>query len=147
MATITSFKKISQLPEMQQSSIDNNDLFLVSDHIGGKYPFESKKLQVGTYSNYIKAKVKTELTPQISSIVQQAVQDALTEALEEEVARIAEQVLQDELPDALSAALSGESFDSVLKDALDRISDGRKDDIVLVGGGNADEGWPLNGIP
>lgn len=142
MAITKSFK-ISQLPEMQQSSIDNNDLLLVSDHTGGKYPFETKKLQVGTYSSYIKAKVKTELTPQISSIVQQAVQDALTEALEEEVARIAEQVLQDELPDALSAALSGESFDSVLKNALDRISDGRKDETILVNGGSSETGGPV----
>ena len=142
MATTKSFK-ISQLPEMAQSSIDNNDLLLVSDHTGGKYPFESKKLQVGTYSNYIKAKVKNELTPQISSIVGQAVQDALTEALEEEVAKIAEQVLADELPSALSSALSGEGFDSVLRDALDRISDGRQDDTILVNGGGSEQGGPV----
>ena len=143
MATITSFKKISQLPEMQQSSIDNDDLLLVSDHIGGKYPFESKKLKVGIYSNYI----KSQLTQQISAIVKQTVQDALTDALEEEVAQIAEQVLQDELPDALSVALSSDNFYDILKDALDQISDGNKDDIVLVNGGNAEGGGPLSEMP
>ena len=115
MATTKSFK-ISQLPEMQQSSIDNNDLLLVSDHTGGKYPFESKKLQLGTYSNYIKAKVTGELVP------------------------IIQQVIQDILP----TMLSGDEFDACVKQSLDKISDGKLDDIVLVNGGNADGGGPIN---
>lgn len=122
MATTKSFK-ISQLPEMQQSNIDNNDLFLVSDHTGGKYPFESKKLQVGTYSNYIKTKITDELTPYIQSIVEQVVQDVLP------------------------TMLSGDEFDACVRQSLDKISDGKLDDIVLVNGGNADGGGPIDEQP
>lgn len=70
-------------------------------------------------------------------------QDALTEALEEEVARIAEQVLADELPSALSSALSGDAFDTILKNSLDRISDGKQDETILVNGGGSESGGPV----
>lgn len=145
MAIVKSFK-ISQLPEMKQSNIDNNDLLLVSDHTGGKYPFESKKLQVGTYSNYLQAKIQQAIQPQISAIVNEFVEEAITQAISQQVSAIAQQVLEDELPQQLSVALEDYDFDTIVKDSLDRISDGAKDDTVLVNGGDAEHGGELDEI-
>ena len=49
-------------------------------------------------------------------------------------------MLEDELPDALSAALEGEDFDNLVRNSLDRISDGKVDETILVNGGDSAAG-------
>lgn len=120
--------KISDLPQIASSNVNDGDLLLVSDKEAGS-PTTSKKMTFKQMAAYVFKSMKSD----ISAIV-----DAAVSKIQEDVEDIAKDAAQDAVAESAQQIID-QKFDNELEERVIRIldvrSDGVQDDVITVDGG------------
>ena len=116
--------KISDLPQISNANVNDNDLLLVSDKELGS-PTSSKKMTFKQMAAYVFKVMKSD----ISAIVNAAVNE-----IKEDVEDIAKDAAAESAEQIINQKFDNELEDRVVE-ILDVRSDGSKDNVILVDGG------------